>query len=168
MQTSRLPRRLMDYITYGFFESIKNKANQKVHSTQKIEKEFSSSLRSKSVPSFSSVCWLKVFTAQVRDVLVWSFCHLGSKVKETSSGTQSRWPRLTKNFPLNKYGRVYPAKRSLSLLNASPRLHKPPVQTGVCCLPCLFPFPRVLFAISPCGELSLSGPIVIVRGAACG
>lgn len=35
MQTSRLPRRLMDYITYGFFESNKNKANQKVHPTQK-------------------------------------------------------------------------------------------------------------------------------------
>lgn len=35
MQTSRLPRRLMDYITYGFFKSNKNKANQKVHPTQK-------------------------------------------------------------------------------------------------------------------------------------
>lgn len=35
MQISRLPTRLMDYITYGFFESNNNKANQKVHSTQK-------------------------------------------------------------------------------------------------------------------------------------
>lgn len=35
MQTSPLPTRLMDYITYGFFESNNNKANQKVHSTQK-------------------------------------------------------------------------------------------------------------------------------------
>lgn len=34
MQTSRLRKRLMDYITYGFFESIKNKANHKVHQTQ--------------------------------------------------------------------------------------------------------------------------------------
>lgn len=34
MQTSRLPRTLMDYITYGFFESIKNRANLKVHPTQ--------------------------------------------------------------------------------------------------------------------------------------
>lgn len=34
MQTSRLPRTLMDYITYGFFESNKNRVNLKVHPTQ--------------------------------------------------------------------------------------------------------------------------------------
>lgn len=34
MQTSRLPRTSMDYITYGFFESNKNRANLKVHPTQ--------------------------------------------------------------------------------------------------------------------------------------
>lgn len=49
MQTSRLPRRLMYYVTYGFFESNKNKANQKVHPTQKKKRKkyFNSSLWSK-------------------------------------------------------------------------------------------------------------------------
>lgn len=37
MQTSRL-QRLVDYITYGFFESNKNRENQKVHPTQKRTK----------------------------------------------------------------------------------------------------------------------------------
>lgn len=35
MQTSRLPRRLIYYITYGFFERNNNKANLKVHPTRK-------------------------------------------------------------------------------------------------------------------------------------
>lgn len=47
MQTSRLPRRLMDYITYGFFESNKNRANQK--SASNTKKEFNSSLWSKGI-----------------------------------------------------------------------------------------------------------------------
>lgn len=49
MQTSRLPRSLMDYITYGFFESNKNKANQKVHPTHTQKKELNSSLWSKGI-----------------------------------------------------------------------------------------------------------------------
>lgn len=45
MQTSRLPRRLMDYITYGFFESNKNRANQKSASnTKQKKKEFQSAM----------------------------------------------------------------------------------------------------------------------------
>lgn len=79
MQTSRLPRRLMDYITYGFFESNKNKANQKVHPTQKKKRIHFQSVIKGIVPPVSSVCWLNVCTAQVGGALVWS--HLGSKVK---------------------------------------------------------------------------------------
>lgn len=43
--------RLMDYITYGFFESNKNKANQKVHPTH-TKKKINSSLWWKSVLSW--------------------------------------------------------------------------------------------------------------------
>lgn len=43
MQTSRL-QRLVDYITYGFFESNKNREKSKSASNTKITKEFNSSL----------------------------------------------------------------------------------------------------------------------------
>lgn len=73
MQTSRLPRRLMDYITYGFFESNKNKANQKVH--QKKNKKKSIPVCDQryclcygEVRPVSSVCWLNVCTARVKGV----------------------------------------------------------------------------------------------------
>lgn len=80
MQTSRLPRRLMDYITYGFFESNKNKANQKVHPTRKKKKYFNSSLWSKVLSALrrGPSCLLSLLAHCPQEVLA---AISGSKVK---------------------------------------------------------------------------------------
>lgn len=54
MQTSRL-QRLVGYITYGFFESNKNRENQKVHPTQKRTKKNSTPVCDQLLSAPSSV-----------------------------------------------------------------------------------------------------------------
>lgn len=78
MQTSRLPRSLMYYITYGFFESNTNKSK----SASNTKKKFNSSLWSKvlSVIRRGPSCLL-CFLALCPHCSPWSFSHSGSKVE---------------------------------------------------------------------------------------
>lgn len=69
-----------------------------------------------------------------------------------------------KKNPLNKYGRVYPAE--FQPVNAPGRLRKPSADRTV--LPFLPVSIPTVSAVSPDGRQSLSGPVVIVRGAAGG
>lgn len=99
MQTSRL-QRLVDYITYGFFESNKNRENQKVHPTQKKNKK---KMQLQSVTSFCPLPPLSSCTVQVK----WRPRH-GC---QPSSGTRNRCSQFSEEaFPLNKYDRIYPSE----------------------------------------------------------
>lgn len=65
-------------------------------------------------------------------------------------------------FSLNKYGRVYPLERPLSLWMHPHRLHRtvlPSLPVSIPTVPC---------TVRPSRQQSLSGPVVIVRGAAGG
>lgn len=85
--------RLMDYITYGFFESNKNRTNQKSASNTKKQNKKNSipvcDRRHCPVRPVRSVSWLNVCTAQVKScpglVAVWL-----QMSKQTSSRTQNR------------------------------------------------------------------------------
>lgn len=96
MQTSRLPRRLMDYITYGFFlKAIKTRQIKKC-----IKKK-----KKKSIPvcdqryclcygeihPVSSVCWLNVCTARVKGVelLPFGFKGLSRPLQRLGAGARA-------------------------------------------------------------------------------
>lgn len=84
--------------------------------------------------------------------------------KQTSSRTRNRCLRLSKEaFPLNKYGRVLSIGRPLQPVNAPRRLDR-----TVAFPACFHPHSAVPPLAPPGGQQSLSGPVVIVRGATGG
>lgn len=101
MQTSRL-QRLVGYITYGFFESNKNRENQKVHPTQKKKKN-NQRIQLQSVTSFSPFPFPVLLHRPGKEA---SRCPRWS-----SSETRNRCSPLSEEaFPLNKYDGVYPSE----------------------------------------------------------
>lgn len=99
MQTSRL-QRLVGYIMYGFFESNKNRENQKVHPTQKKKEP------KNSTPVCDQLLSLPSSVLLHRPGKEASRCP-----RRSSSETRSRCSQFSEEaFPLNKYDRIYPSE----------------------------------------------------------
>lgn len=95
---------------------------------------------------------------------MWNYCHLGSKSRPLQGPRAGARASRKDAFPLNKYVTVYPA--ALQPVNAPRRLRKPSTDRPV--LPFLPVSIPTVSAVSSGGQQSLSGPVVIVRGAAGG